>query len=404
MGILDGIRVIDLTLWAFAPSAGGILAHWGADVTKIENPKAPDPMRLLAGSVEPGGSSAMFRHYNRGKRAVCIDLSLQDGREILYKLVEHADVFLTSFLEPTRKKLGFDVDQIRAVNPSIVYARTSGQGPRGPDAQRAGYDAVTWWCRGTLADTTMVVSGAEWPTQMVGHGDGMSGMTLAGGICAALLKRERTGVPSVVDGSLLGTALWFNGHNVMWSAITDMKVPGKLAPPGDRYAQSPGSNTYRTSDGRFLRISHLGDHQSDWEELCENVGRRDLITDPRFATSGSRTANSSAAVRILDEVFAARTLREWKDALAGASYAWAAVQTPEEAVADIQTKANGFVRHVRYPDRDLPMPVPGGLLFDEDGGEVPLAPDFGEHTDEVLLEAGYSLEQLEGFRGSGVIR
>src|SRR5712691_4047150 len=132
LDVLKGIKIIDLTMWAFVPSAGGVLAHWGADVIKIENPVAPDPMRLLLGSAAPGDASAMFKHYNRGKRSVTLNLASDEGRAVLYKLCEDADVFLTSYLPATRKKLKVDVDDIRAVNPSIIYARGSGQGPQGP--------------------------------------------------------------------------------------------------------------------------------------------------------------------------------------------------------------------------------------------------------------------------------
>ncbi len=131
MNVLDGIRVVDLTMWAFVPSAGGVLAHWGADVIKIEGPRTPDPMRLLGGTLDAGDASWYFKHYSRGKRSLTLDLKSTEGRDILYRLVESADVFLTSYLPKTRKALKFDIDDIRAVNPSIVYARGTGQGPKG---------------------------------------------------------------------------------------------------------------------------------------------------------------------------------------------------------------------------------------------------------------------------------
>ena len=211
MRILEGIKVIDVTAWAFVPAAGGVMAHWGADVIKVESPGGPDPMRLMGGSLEPGCSSAMFKHYSRGKRSIAIDLATPEGQALLYKLVADADVFLTSYLAPTRRKLKIDVDDIRKVNPNIIYARGSGQGPKGPDADRPGYDQLSWWNRGSLAQTAMDLSGEAWPTAMVGHGDGMAGLAFAGGICAALLHRERTGEATVVDASLMGSAVWFNG-------------------------------------------------------------------------------------------------------------------------------------------------------------------------------------------------
>src|SRR6202041_971026 len=184
--------------------------------------------------------------------------------EILYRLGKGADVFLPSFLTEPRGRLGIDRDDIRARNPGIVYAKGTGHGPLGPEAERSGYDGVTWWCRGSLADSTMAVSGAASPTAMVGHGDGMSGMTLAGGICAALLQRERDGSTPVVDGSLLGTAVWFNGPAIIAAKASEAT--------GGRYeamAQSAGMGTFQTKDDRFLRLSFLGDRDEDWQDLFE---------------------------------------------------------------------------------------------------------------------------------------
>ncbi|HEY3943096.1 MAG TPA: CoA transferase [Acidimicrobiales bacterium] len=404
MNVLEGIKVVDVTAWAFVPSAGGVLAHWGAEVVKIESPAAPDPMRLLGGTLEPGGASWYFKHYSRGKRSIAVDLASDEGREVIYRLVAEADVFLTSYLPATRRKLKIDVDDIRAVNPRIIYARGSGQGPQGPEAERPGYDGITWWCRGSLAQSTMDVSGATWPTGMVGHGDGMSGMTLAGGVCAALLQRERTGETPVVDGSLLGTAVWFNGP-----AIIPSQFPGApertfapATPPATHALAPPNMNTYQTKDHRFLNLLFLGDADRDWVDLCEHLQRPDLATDPRFAHAPDRMANGPAATAILDEIFASKTLEEWKQVLVSAKGAWSPVQTPRELYDDPQVVANGFLRHVDYPDGGLKIPVPP-ILFDEDAGDPPPAPDFAAHTDEVLREIGFDEEAIAKLRASGAV-
>jgi crotonobetainyl-CoA:carnitine CoA-transferase CaiB-like acyl-CoA transferase len=401
MNVLEGVKVVDLTMWAFVQSAGGVLAHWGADVIKIEGPRSPDPMRSLAGTVLDGGDSWFFQHYGRGKRGIALDLASDDGREILYQLVEGADVFLTSYLPRTRTKLKFDVEHIRAVNPRIIYARGTGQGPQGPDAERGGYDGATWWCRGSLAQSAMNVTGVDTPPGMIGHGDGISGLTLAGGICAALVKRHLTGEPSIVDGSLLGTAIWFNGPSVISSGLgADFMAAGASAP---RHLRHPTNQSiYRTKDGRFIITSLLGDFDDEWADFCEHLGRPDLISDPRFVTSSDRSRNGAEAVEIFDEIFAGRTLDEWKAQLATTKGVWSAIQSPGELFDDPQAVANGFLRPVDGADGSVRVPVPP-ILFDEEGGDPPPAPRFAEHTDEVLTELGLSPERIASLRTAGTI-
>jgi crotonobetainyl-CoA:carnitine CoA-transferase CaiB-like acyl-CoA transferase len=398
---LQGIRVIDVTMWAFCPSAAAILASWGADVVHVENPASPDPMRVfMGGSLEPGHAHWLFKHYNRGKRSVAVNLATVEGQEVLHNLVAGADVFVTSFLERTRKKLRFDTDDLRAVNPNLIYAKGSGAGPLGPEAHRGGYDGATWWNRGSLASTAMSVTGTEWPPGMVGHGDGMSGLVFAGGIAAALLGRERTGEPSVVDSSLLGTAMWFNAP-----AITSSKFP-----PGQRMFQAAPSrldlhwtsSTFQTADGRFVMLSMLGDQQNEWLDFCAHIDRPDLADDPRFATAADRAASSAVLVGLLDEVFAARTYAEWGQVLVTLRGVWAPVQTAAEMHDDPQAVANGMVTDVDYAGGTLSLVSPP-VMFDAEPDRATRAPEFGEHTDEVLASAGYPAEAIAKLRESGVV-
>ncbi len=399
MRLLEGVRVIDVTMWAFVPAAGGVLAHWGADVIKIEGPGRPDPMRLFhGGSLEKGDAGWMFKHYSRGKRSLGLNLATEQGREVLYKLVETADVFLTSYLTDTRKKLKFDVDDIRAVNPNIVYVRGSGQGPRGPQSERGGYDQAAWWCRGSLAHQAMTMAGVDWPPGMIGHGDGMAGMTLAGGICAALLHRAMTGKAPLVDGSLMGTAAWFNGPAIISTGL-GAPFPGSIPP---RETHHPTMNMYRTKDNRFINLCMLGDFDEEWVDFCEHLGRPDLATDPRFKTSSDRQKHAAEGVRIFDEIFAQRTLEEWKEALVTTKGVWAPVQTPGEMFDDPQTIANGFLREVQYATGPVRLPAPP-ILFDEEAGDPPPAPDYAEHTNEILAELGYDASAIDDLRAGNVI-
>src|ERR1700761_1109635 len=250
---LEGIRVLEVAMYGFVPSAGAVLAGWGADVVKGEHAGTGDPQRGLRQSrmfrVE-GDPNPNIEAPNRGKRSIGLDMSVPEGKEVLYELARRADVFLTSFLPGTRERFGIDVEDIRAVNPKIVYARGSALGPRGEESTRGGYDMTAFWCR---AGTAATITPAGMPGMVAppgpAYGDTISGTNLAGGIAAALLKRERTGEPSVVDVSLLGSGLWSLGHTVA--------LPGHLrrrmeaSPPGVHGSPiNPLVGLYATSDGR----------------------------------------------------------------------------------------------------------------------------------------------------------
>ncbi|MGE0881089.1 MAG: CaiB/BaiF CoA transferase family protein [Acidimicrobiia bacterium] len=399
MGPLSGIRVVDVTMWAFGPSAAGVLSHWGADVIKIENPKSPDPNRVLGGTMEPGGASRSFKNYNRGKRAVALDLGSDAGREVLYRMIDNADVFLTSFLEPTRRKLGFDVEHIKARNQRTVYAKITGLGPLGPESGRRGYDAAVWWARGSLAQTTMDVSGAQEPTGMVGHGDTMSGMVMAGGICAALLQRSLTGVAPVVDGSLLSTAVWFNHQPIIASSPG---LPSATAAPPMMGERPATSRAYKTKDERWVSFVFVNDPDDEWVDLCKHLDRTDLATDPRYATRGARAEHCADTVAVLTDYIAARTLEELKVSLGATRGVWQPVQTPAEMHFDPQVLANRYLQPVEYPTGTLNVPTPP-VLFDNDAFTAKRAPDFAEHTDEVLRELGYDDAGIATLRADGVV-
>ncbi|MDP2288849.1 MAG: CoA transferase [Actinomycetota bacterium] len=402
-GMLDGFRVLDLTMWAFCPSAARVLAEWGADVIHIENPNSPDPMRLFAGgSLEPGGAAWMFKHYNRGKRSLALNLATDEGRETLYALVKESDVFLTSFLPKTRTKLGFDVDDLRKINPRLIYAKGTGAGPLGPENMRGGYDAASWWSRGSLSVAAMQVTNTQNPPSMVGHGDGMSGLVLAGGICAALLKRERTGEAPVVDSSLMGTAAWFNAPAII-SAGFGPGGPAMFGQFVDRTLSQWSGTNYKTGDGRFIYMSFLGDHQDEFEDLARLLKHDELITDPRFDSTANRMANSPALMAIMDEIFATKTLAEWKVILLPSKGVWAPVQNAQEMYEDPQAQANGMVR-VPTDEPGTPAVVMPPVMFDQDAGPGRPAPDFGADTDDILRDiVGLDAARIAELRASRIV-
>jgi len=400
---MDGVRVVELASWTYVPVAGAVLAEWGAEVIKIEHPETGDPQRGLAAMglvpTGPGGVSHMMELPNRGKRSVGLDIRTDEGRDILLKMCETADVFLTNWRPQARQKYRVDVEDIRAVNPSIIYVRGSGQGQRGPEAERGGYDGCTFWARGGPAD--IISDPDDYPISQPGpaFGDLIGGMTIAGGISAALYHRERTGEAMIVDNSLLATAMWATGASVLAAGLFGF---GRM-PRGDRKkVPNPLVGNYRTSDGRYLSLVML---ESDryWGDLVTRMGRPDLVEDPRFVDAAARAANSEACVTLLDETFATKTFAEWKEILAEAKGVWAPVQTAAELLEDPQALANGYLRDVEAHSGTMFQMVASPLQFDEEPPDLVRGPEHGEHTDEVLGELGLDMDQIMELKVKGAV-
>jgi crotonobetainyl-CoA:carnitine CoA-transferase CaiB-like acyl-CoA transferase len=398
-GVLDGVRVVEVSMWAMVPAAGAILAEWGADVIKIEGPDG-DPVRaLVTAGLKPDGPRFTWEMWNRGKRAVAMDLTHPGAQEIVRQLVAEADVFLTSILPGQRKKLGIDEETIRKANPAIVYASGTGQGSRGPDANKGGYDGITFWARSGAASAA-TRPGSEPVTMPSGaFGDATSGMALAGGVAAALAKKARTGEGSVVECSLLATAMW-----AMQMAITGTEVAGLEEMPRTS-RQQPFNvlvNTYPTADGRWIALCML---QADryWAGFCRAIGREDLLGDPRFAEARARAENAAACVAELESTFKSQPLAVWKERLATQDGQWDVLNTVSEVRRDPQVQANQFTRRVRYPGGHELSIVGAPVQFDGTPAPLRPAPEFGADTDTVLASLGWDTEAIIDAKIKGAV-
>ncbi len=399
--IFQGIRVVELAQWVFVPVAGALLADWGADVVRVEHPDG-DPYRALASQgigSDSGGVNLAVAVANRGKRSLAIDIKREEGLEALHKLLRTADVFLTSLRPAALRRLGLDADQLRKRHPGLIYARGNGFGVRGPDANQAGYDASAFFARGGVADALTPV-GRDYPIQQRGAmGDRNGGMAIAFGIAGALLKKQRTGTGSVVDVSLLATAMW-----TLTSDLLTVLKGDEMPRPSDR-SKSPNPLTmnYRTADRRFIQLMML---QSDryWPELCRALGREDLIADSRFVDMAARRTNGADCVAILDAEFGRRSYEECKALLSTIDAPWAPVQRVDELLEDPQVLANGYIGEVpaddTHPGYRLPA-VP--VQFDEQPPALRRAPEHGEHTESILMEIGYDWDAIGNLQSKGVI-
>ena len=401
--VMQGVRILEVAEHTFVPAASALLSDWGAEVIKIEHVERGDAMRGLASSgiaVVPTDVHVLLEHSNRGKRSLGLDLTSEDGLDVLYKLAATADVFLTNKLPSVRTKLDIDVDDIRAHNPRIIYVRGTGQGERGPDADKGSYDSLAFWARAGVA------MGAKRPEYELvpvppapGFGDSIGAMTIAGGIMGALFHRERTGEATVVDVSLLGTGMWAMGQAIALSLVLDRAW---TPPPADALTGNPLTRVYRTKDGRDLSFTCLQAGKY-WAPLCDAVGRPELAEDARFADHASLLANGREAGEILTDVFAAATLDEWRGRLDGFTGQWAVVQDTLEAAADAQAVANGYMQECTtaagVPFKLVAAPV----QFDGQPAVPTRAPEFNEQGDDILSELGLDSDTILDLKIRGVV-
>ncbi len=401
---MAGVKVLEVAMYGFVTSAGAVLSDWGADVLKVEHATSGDPQRGLrrTGSfVVEGDLNPNVEHPNRGKRSIGLDIATERGREVLDELAAECDVFLTSLLPAARRKFQIDVDDIRKVNPSAIYARGSALGTKGEEAERGGYDMTAFWCRaGTAASITPPdIEGMITPPAPA-YGDTISGTNLAGGIAAALFARERTGEPSVVDVSLLGSGLWSMGMGIASSLLAEQGWVA--AETGTSASINPVTNLYRTADGRYLSFVMLQAARY-WADVCRHVDRPELADDPRFATQEDIDANHEVARELLAEAIRAQPLSYWTAKLATLSGPWAPVQDTLQLSEDAQIRSNGFLQSVTAEDGSEFELVANPVQFDEAPPSLRRAPAFAEHTDQVLEDLGYDWDSIIEMKVDGTV-
>jgi crotonobetainyl-CoA:carnitine CoA-transferase CaiB-like acyl-CoA transferase len=401
-GAMHGIRVIEVAQYMFVPSAGAVLADWGADVIKIEHPLRGDAQRGLVrtGMIQTTGPvNFLMEHSNRGKRSLGLDIGAPDGLELLYELVRGADVFLTNFLPAARRRLRIDVEHVRACNPRIVYARGSGLGPRGPEREKGGFDHSAYWSRAG-SSLGVTPADAEWPLWMPGpgYGDSIGGMTIAGGIAAALLARERGAEPAVLDVSLLGVGMWSMAPAIVASMLT-----GETWQMPRRFPETNAlAGTYRTRDGRFLCLTMMQGF-AHWPQFCRCIGRPELAEDPRFDSDEKFTRNTRELVALLDAAFAGASLDEWRGRLANLDGVWAPYQTTVEVPRDPQALANDYVVEVDAGEGSSFGLVASPVQFDEQKLELRKAPEHAQDSEAILLELGLDWSRIAALKRSGAI-
>lgn len=398
--MFEGVRVVELAQFVFVPAATAVLADLGAEVIHVEAVTG-DPYRTLAinDGRQTASANLSMEQNNRGKKSVAIDLKTAEGRELFLKLIETADVFLTSVRPAALARLDLGLEVIRERNPKIIYAHGNGLGFKGEEADRPGYDASCFWARGGFAHA-LTPAGQRPIRPRAALGDHAGAMNIAFGIAAALFNRERTGEPSSLEVSLLSSAMWILSADVCISQAVTEDVYDR-AMSERLYAQK---RAYRTRDSRYIQLMFL-DPERYWPGLCQRVERPALILDPRFAEASARDEHGAALTAELDAAFAEKTLAEWRVIFRGWDAPWEVAQSIAEVANDPQAVANGYLFDVTVPDGTQVAVVAGPVSFN--GSAVPVSPrcspQLGEHSDEILSGIGIDPAYLATCRANGII-
>ena len=405
---MEGVRILEVAQFTFVPAAGAVLADWGAEVIKVEHAVTGDAQRGLVkvlglDAAAPGVNFfPIMQGPNRGKKSIGIALETPEGRALLDELIAQSDVFVTNFLPGPRSRLKIDVEDIRKTNPDIIYVRGSGFGNKGPEREKGGYDSTGFWARGgSLAG--LVAQGAPDTLNMPtgAYGDSMGGMTIAGGIAAALYARKTTGETSVLDVSLLSVGAWATQYGSNLANIIGGPLP---LPPVQKYGSptNPLTGTYRTSDDRLIMLTMLQPGRY-WSEFVKNAGRPELAVDPRFDSAEHIMTNAIEGGEIVAEIIRSKSYAEWLEILGKGEGQWAAVQDFWEVSQDVSLRANGYIAKVLDIDGNERELVANPVQFDETPAELTRAPEFAEHTDEIVLGLGKTEEELIALKIAGAI-
>jgi crotonobetainyl-CoA:carnitine CoA-transferase CaiB-like acyl-CoA transferase len=335
---------------------------------------------------------------NRNKKSVALDIRHSLGREVVHRLVKQADVFISNIRPATLKRLGYDYETLSGLNPRLIYAYANSFGTNGKDAERKGMDETAFWARGGIMS---ILGDPGTPVSILrgAMGDLTTSMFLATGIGMALYERSKTGLGQRVDSSLYGSAIWVNGFDIQATLSS-----GQESLRTSRKARrNPFNNAYQTKDERWIQLA-ITDFEKHRLAIFQALGREGLKDDPRFGSRAAIYEHNQDLIAILDEIFEGRTLAEWVDRLGRLDVAWSPAYTIGEIVEDPQAWENEFLIEAQDESGESRKLVAVPVKLRGTPGKVhSFGPELGQHTEEVLLELGYTWEQITDLKNAQVI-
>jgi len=389
--MLEGVKVVEMAAYIAGPVAAGMMCDWGADVIKVEAPGG-DAIRWNRPALKPGGWNPTFDADNRGKRSIVVDLRKPEGASVLRKLIEGADVFITSLRPRILSRAGFDYESVRAWKPDLIYASVTGYGLTGPFADTPAFDITAFWARSGIAGQMTPATGAP-PSGRAGMGDHITGLSTALGVMTALFTRTRTGKGQLVESSLLRT-----GAHILGYDLSDQIRRGETTPAPHRGHDGRISVHYRAAAGRWFCIwAH--DLAKDWPIIFRAAGRPDLAEDDRMQTPEGRDAHAAEVMAALEAGFAKRELEDIGRDLEAEGLIWSPVLTAGEVLADPAHLAAGNLVEMDDGEGGTMLSPAGPVRFPgAESGRKGASPSPGQHTDAILGELGYGARDIAAMR------
>ena len=401
--LLEGIKVLEVANWVAAPSTCTILADLGAQVIKVEHPETGDPVRSIQLSATgigayTGGINAIFEQLNRGKQSIGINLETAGGQQAVRKLAAEADVMVTNLTPHRQVRYGLTYEDIFSVNARIIYLVLTGYGMDGPERDRSGFDYAAFWARSGIM--AMLGEQGEPPVQQrPGYGDQTTSLAMTSAVGLALYERERSGKGQRIDCALLHTAMWALGLDTAATLKDRVALPRNSR----KRAGNPLFNYYETKNGKWVQLVMI-ESERFWDGFCAALGLDDLVADPRFDTHVHRVENNLELLKIVTERFLQRTRDEWAPRLDEGRCIWAPIQTLEEVIEDPQALTNGYTTTLDHAEEGEFQLVSTPMKFQRTPAQTTdPAPELGQHTETVLLELGYTWDEISSLKDQGAI-